>query len=830
MSTMIRLAFRNIKENKKWAFMTVMGISVSLMLITMVISFAAGTYDSLSRDLLSRSDSWNEKVIYHHDKIDDVSTLVKNLEQREGISKYWIQSVLGTITNEREELIDIDLVEFQEGYDYSGIPVRFSIPTITEGRLAKNKNEIALSRNFNKDLKIGDFIEMTTINGEQMMMEVVGFMNQYQAQVSSYDHESDIYVYIEYKDGVKLSDEIALNASYDGYYDNELNTIINSLRGLSRPTNKMFWTAVSLVGFIVIIIALSSISLIYNAFYLSLEQKVQQIGVLKSVGATNKQIGFMVYFEGILLTLISITVGIVGGFFIAQQSLVYIGKTFSTIAGELYFFKPLLNINVIIAIYFIGILTVILPIKKSVKYANRISPVEIIRNISKNEDTLKYKKTPQFIEKLFGTSGNLAFKNYNRDRKKHRSTAISLVIVIVLLISISSFIKSGKELMRTFETGDFDISFSYYKSNPEDDEMYYDALKRAKEELKDAKFTTYTIFDIQGVTESLAFPLVDKYKDDFIYIPQNIVIYQDEDFAEYFGAENLRQNYFIPKLKGEQITYIDDVPEELYINEVVVDVKAGESYTLKFNEPNEKVPDPETLSLSIDKIIDDVPFTFSYKQNSNGVKYLMSETRARELGIYDLLSGEIRFYFEINTLVEVEDHEMGEKEILAILSEDQYPENFKYWVYNKTKDNLMITSIFGTFDIASFIVTGFIFVICVSNLLNVTTSTSRQRLQEYGVYRSVGMELKKLRKMLIIESFITSIKPLVIGILLGVISSYAMFNIVSSTMRLEKYSIDTNAIIYAIILVVGVQLVQLVSSVFLLKRSNIVSDLKRMEM
>ena len=63
MNTMLKLSLRNIKENKKWAVMTISGIAISLMLVTMIVSFAAGGYDSLRTQILDNEATWNEKVV-----------------------------------------------------------------------------------------------------------------------------------------------------------------------------------------------------------------------------------------------------------------------------------------------------------------------------------------------------------------------------------------------------------------------------------------------------------------------------------------------------------------------------------------------------------------------------------------------------------------------------------------------------------------------------------------------------------------------------------------------------------------------------------------------
>ena len=829
MNTMLKLSLRNIKENKKWAVMTISGIAISLMLVTMIVSFAAGGYDSLRTQILDNEATWNEKVVIDVNSQNPDSSVLELFKNRDGIERIWVESHFNMYTVERDDDtgdVYFTLTEYQKDYDLSGQTLSYDVPDLNSGRLADKPGEVALSRGQFNEVALGDKIKLQNSEGVEEEFVVVGLLNNYVNQVSGYRRENVATVSIEYKEGVVLKDELKLNKQIPKYSYSNYNTLVNSLRGLSFPTNRILWSAIILCGLIIAIISLSSISLIYNAFYLSLEQKVQQIGVLKSVGATNKQISLMVYFEGILLTLISITIGLFGGFILAKQSLAYVGMTFSNIANQLYIFEPKLNLFTIVAIYIVGILTVILPIRKSVKYANQVSPVDIIRNVSKSDEKIKYKKSPQWLVKLFGTSGSLAYKNYDRDRKKHRSTAISLIVVIILFISISSFVETGKSLISVYDVDNFDISFSNYRANGDGGLAFKDISERI--EKKYDNVIRYTKLYLEENGDSKGFPLKPKYKEiqeKGAYVQQIAFLLEDDDFIKYYGEENLLKNIVYPRIVGT-IYYQDG--KSIKVNDVVHDIKAGETYEYAYWDLE---GDFSNYNLTLDVIGSELPKGLMLSGDKEAVSYVMSRSQYNNLGLnkyYD--SGES---FATDTvLIKAQNHEEVEKEILEMLEEEQYSEfNYlKYFLYNQTKNTLLLSSIMGSVDIGVIIVTVFIIIICISNLLNVLASTSRQRLKEYGIYRSVGMNIKDLRKMLVIESIINSIKPLVIGSVLGVGITIIMFKIAESSMYLEAYSINMSAIAYALLMVLLVQFIQLISSMQLLKKSNIVQDLKRMEM
>ena len=70
--------------------------------------------------------------------------------------------------------------------------------------------------------------------------------------------------------------------------------------------------AIYLVAFIVmIIIIFTSVFCIKNSFDISINEKIKQYGMLRSIGATKKQIKRNVYYEGTILGIIGIPLGIV---------------------------------------------------------------------------------------------------------------------------------------------------------------------------------------------------------------------------------------------------------------------------------------------------------------------------------------------------------------------------------------------------------------------------------------------------------------------------------------------------------------------------------------
>ena len=64
---------------------------------------------------------------------------------------------------------------------------------------------------------------------------------------------------------------------------------------------------------LVFLVSFGSVSLIYNSFAISVSERTRQFGILKSVGATKKQIRRSVLYEAMVLGGIAIPVGLIAG-------------------------------------------------------------------------------------------------------------------------------------------------------------------------------------------------------------------------------------------------------------------------------------------------------------------------------------------------------------------------------------------------------------------------------------------------------------------------------------------------------------------------------------
>lgn len=236
-----------------------------------------------------------------------------------------------------------------------------------------------------------------------------------------------------------LEKEVGLN-------DLNVNDTLLTFQGAVENADVLITLKV-LAGIVIGIILLTSVFVIKNSFDISITERLKQYGMLASVGATSKQIRKNVLFEGAILGVAAIPLGIllgIGAIWCTIQVVMEIlkGTTFNgEIALKLYVSVEAILIAVVVAIIMIYISSLI-PAKK----AEKVSPMEAIRETKGTKLEAKQLRTSKFFQKVFGIEGEIARKNLKRSRKKYRTTVFSLFISIVLFLSISSVRIYGQEI------------------------------------------------------------------------------------------------------------------------------------------------------------------------------------------------------------------------------------------------------------------------------------------------------------------------------------------------------------------------------------------------
>ena len=258
---------------------------------------------------------------------------------------------------------------------------------------------------------------------------------------------SNIYVkYKNIKDTYKNTnvinglDEMASANNPNAKYTVTYNKPVLDYSGVTRSVSTA-QTLYAVAGIVITIIIATSVFVIRNSFHISITEKYKQYGILASIGATSKQIKHNVLYEGFLIGIIAIPLGILSGIFATWVLMMLLNVILQDFIDVTFVCKvPLFAIGIssilaIVTIY----LSSLLPARKAAK----VSPIDAIRSSNDIKIKAKKLKMPKLIKKVFGIGGEISWKNLKRSKKKYRTTVISIFVSIVVFLSISSVIQYG---------------------------------------------------------------------------------------------------------------------------------------------------------------------------------------------------------------------------------------------------------------------------------------------------------------------------------------------------------------------------------------------------
>ena len=580
-----------------------------------------------------------------------------------------------------------------------------------------------------------------------------------------------------------------------------------------------------LVGIVMGIIVVSSVFVIRNSFAISITEKMKQYGMLSSIGATKKQIKKNVLFEGMILGLISIPIGIACGALateiLMQVSTILVGKTMFTNEIEFVFNMPLLAIALSVGL---GFLTIYLSCVFSARKAAKISPIAAIRSSNDIKIKAKKMKCPRIINKIFGIGGEIAYKNLKRNKKKYRTTVISLVVSITVFISLNTFLNYAFGITGTYyQEMNYNISiFASYKGDSfESEKQEYEYYQKF---VKENNINKYSIVRTATLEKS------------------NIDNYYTEEYKKYYLNDEMEENEnkpsvilmsigdnaykeYIKKIGGKYENYKDSII--YYDNSAIYIANDGE-------DTKKIVP----LNINANDIIEGIPFKYNEEgteKTSLKIEKVADRDNPLESGNFTsvgtfLISDELMDKFEYNCArlqVDVKNDEKlcnkidEEKSELAKTGMSVSYTNYKEEADFQNKMVLLI----------SIFLYGFITVITligVTNIFNTITTNMNLRSKEFAMLKSIGMTKKGFNKMINLESIFYGVKSLIIGIALGTGISYWIYRISAGsdvTSKL-KFIFPTKPVIISIIFIAIIVGIIMRYSLNKINKQNIIETIR----
>ncbi|MDE6659798.1 MAG: ABC transporter permease, partial [Eubacterium sp.] len=190
-------------------------------------------------------------------------------------------------------------------------------------------------------------------------------------------------------------------------------------------------------GIVGVVLALASCIAIINSFNSNIKERKQQIGLLRAVGTTKRQIRRILGREALIISLLSIPISLVISYLFVLA--------ISNVFGE--DFVLTIDVLSVVVCGAVGLITVMLAALIPIIHATRITPMQAIRNIdvTRKMKIKKIKTQKDFSVPKLLAKRSMAFHKGNQ-------IAVSVLLVSTILFSCVGF---------SFVSHEFSISHDY---------------------------------------------------------------------------------------------------------------------------------------------------------------------------------------------------------------------------------------------------------------------------------------------------------------------------------------------------------------------------------
>ncbi|MCL1890467.1 MAG: ABC transporter permease [Coriobacteriia bacterium] len=857
MNIIYKLTMQSLLKNRTRTIVTIIGVILSVAMITAVTAFIASLQNNLINGYIERNGDWQMKFM------DVDSVFVQKVSSDDEVRVASVMQNIGYAELD-SGLNPIKPYLYIMGMDdtaFNSMAVH-----LTEGRLPKNNNEILIPEHLLTNggiaYKIGDSLTLPVgerlIEGQKAGQNtpfqdgdgveyaseifsaldtktytVVGFCTRpglepfsapgYTA-ITKTDTElaSGLDVYVSLKSPSKI---YSFAEKVAGEYNHEFNRELLRYYGVS--TNDNFNAILySLGGILIALIMIGSILLIYNSFAISVSERARLFGILSSVGATKEQLRKSVLFEGAFIGLIGIPLGLLAGIGGIGITLKLLGSALNSVFTSDSGFSLVVSLPAMIIAAAVGALTIFISATIPAKKAVKKSTIEAIRQTDDIKLKAKAVKSSKIVGVLFGFEGTLALKNFKRNKKRYRSTVISLFMSVVLFISASAFgmyLTEATEMTMT-DVG-YDIAFDSQSSSwhLEDEQLLplYDTMKAASGVYRGAYLNYVTcsapahksdfteryleyLSNVSNVRDEATCYLTINFLDDVTY----------QHYLDSLGLSSdeygISQEKLVAVAKytgydpGLQRTVNIDVFKE---KSIMLDVTAGSTFEQWEGASSHKI------ALTI---VEAMPEGFLSTQ-FNGVDAIAPYSDiAKFQAPKEAFSGIGMAFSSHDPMKSAAEMEVMIKDAGIVSG---------YNLFNAAEALAQTHNVILVLNIFTYGFVILISLITIANVFNTVSTSVNLRRREFAMLRSVGMNNRGFNKMMNFECVFYGLKSLLYGLPIAVAITYLIYRAVLNGVDVS-FTLPWSSIAISIFSVFFVVFVTMLYAVGKVKKTNVIDALR----
>ncbi|MBS6106463.1 ABC transporter permease [Anaerococcus sp.] len=738
-------------------FSVVLGLGKSMEVQTMksVGTISHGSFKELSNkdiEVLSKDKDIKKYSLIKHIGIldDDKIRAELSYSDKNGFDWSLFDNVRGKYP-EKENEVFIDIATAKK-LGYKGeigekIKVPFKIEKPYTGELIEKK--------------IGDFVISGTYQSPIDSNVGVGqiyLSKAYIDKLSLPEASSDLEVML--KNSFMIKDKLLKIAERNGYrvvdspgnlFDKELRIGVNFAYILSGAANTDFMIFLPAL-LLLILVMVAGFLIINNIFKISVNEDINLLGLLKTIGMTKVQIRKLVHLESFIIAIPSIIMGNIIGISIGK---IILNKIFSTnvVLANINLSLVLILLVILFSTIF-TLLTVFLSVMSPARYAAKISPIDASKY---NETEIKKKYKSDNI-----SLGKLAKRQVFSNKFRFASIVLSMSLSAVILNGVLTY-TSNIDL----EKGLSDVIVTDYN-------------------IASPKYFRYRYYDKE-----------DRLKKTFIDQVRGHKGFKDGGALYYYGDE-----YRYPDItvEGKKIAPLLLGVDDYLINkqkflegEFNKDKWNNGSYAIVGEDSDKKssFKAGDKIKIKVKDSIKEVQIMGKINYNfSDGLRYypIIQENQ------FDESSPELDkeyFYLNPNLYEEL----TGDNSIMSygFDVEDSEKENFDKLLksfeidpdFSYDSRDIQINSFKDFKNLIEFVgysLSIVLFLISVLNFINIIATEILRNMVNLSILEAIGMTKKNIKKYLVKKNLIYSISSLVFSfVVMLLIDKFILIDLMAET-------------------------------------------------
>jgi len=859
-----KLTLRHLKQNKRRTLVTIIGVIISVAMVTAVATLGFSFMELMRQQSISTNGEWH--VQYRN----VTKAQLKAIEADDATKTLVISNDRGYAPLEGGQNENKPYWYIKE-YNLAGFK-QFPIELL-DGRLPKTNYEVVISEEIAKNAKVtykigetltldvGERVTRDDKNSGQPLSQNERLRTEEDTLNEEIIHKKPMnytivgvikrptweptwspgYTALSYVDesligaAEKTTATVVLNKVDSSIYkhaeelaqENNIESISynNSLLRYYGVTNNdgLRNTLLSLSVIVMTVIIIGSVSLIYNAFAISVSERARHLGMLSSVGATKRQKQNSVFFEGMIIGLISIPIGILCGITGIGITFMFINSMIQDVLGITEKLTLVVTPLSLLTACVVSIMTIFISTYLPARKASKISAIDAIRQSTDVKLSGKAVKTSKFVRKLFGIEAEIGLKNLKRNKRRYQATVFSLVISIVLFLSVSSFTSNMRKSVELSQDG---LNYDIQVYMGTEDAQKVAQLTKSISALPN--ITEYNVVrelslsswidekdmakELQEIVEKDSSILKNGKYPYYIQIhalnDQSLRTYAESVGVSYEQLTDLNQ---MSAIVNDTVTFEDENAKKIIETKALhseIGQKLDLIYTDWNTEKETKLPPVEIVALT-----DKRPMGVHSAQ-VGGLNIIVSDQVFDQL-TNDTMSNDIQSRLNLNS----SDPLATQQAIEEMKERNIYVQNV-YQNRQNSEQMIMLMSIFTYGFIA------LITLISIANIFNTISTSISLRKREFAMLKSVGMTPNGFNKMINYESVFYGIKSLLYGLPISIVIMYLIYRSMMSSFS-YGFTLPWMSILYVIVAVFIIVSSAMLYSSSKVKKENIIDALKQ---